>query len=72
MECDMRFDVLLMKTDDGRFSAVVPALRDWFTFGDSESEVLERARRAIDDSVAGRSNSSLEIVLVCSRLSPSH
>lgn len=64
----MRFDVLLMRTDDGRFSAVVPALRDWFTFGDSESEVLERARGAISDSLAGRGIASLEIVLICSTL----
>lgn len=61
-----------MRTDDGRFSAVVPALRDWFTFGDTEGEVLERARGAISDSVAGRGITSLEIVLICSTLGASH
>jgi predicted RNase H-like HicB family nuclease len=63
----MRFDVLIMRTSDGRFSAVVPALRDWFTFGDSEGEVLDRARRAIGDFVSVRGAGLPEIVLVCRR-----
>jgi predicted RNase H-like HicB family nuclease len=66
----MRFDVLLMRTEDGRFSAVVPALRDWFTFGDSEREVLERARSAIDDSIDSASSEDPEIVLIFRRLIP--
>lgn len=66
----MRFDVLLMRTDDDRFSAVVPAMRDWFTFGDSEDEVLARARAAIDEFVEGKDCGSPEIVLVFRRLVP--
>ncbi|MHB8895726.1 MAG: type II toxin-antitoxin system HicB family antitoxin [Candidatus Geothermincolia bacterium] len=67
----MRFDILLMRTDDHRFSAVVPALRDWFTFGDSEDEVLTRARGAIYESFEG-SNVVPDIFLICSRLNPGH
>lgn len=67
----MRFDILLMRTDDERFSAVVPALRDWFTLGDSEEEVLSRAKGAIFDSVEG-SNDVPDIFLICTRLSPGH
>jgi predicted RNase H-like HicB family nuclease len=66
----MRFDILLMRTDDGKFSAIVPAMRDWFTFGDSENEVLESARGAIGDFVSCRDEAYPEIVLVCRRLSP--
>lgn len=65
----MRFDILLMRTDDARYSAVVPALRDWFTFGDSEEEVLKRARGAIYESVEGTSHTP-DISLICTRLSP--
>jgi predicted RNase H-like HicB family nuclease len=65
----MRFDVLLMRTEDGRFSAIVPAMRDWFTFGDTESEVLDRARGAIRDFISGKGGLSAEIVLICRRLS---
>lgn len=65
----MRFDVLLMRTEDGRFSAIVPAMRDWFTFGDTESEVLDRARGAIGDFISTKDGLTAEIILICRRLS---
>lgn len=48
----MRYSVVLLPEDDGRFTASVPALPGCVTFGNSVDQALERARDAIVQYVA--------------------
>lgn len=66
----MRFEVFLMRTVDGGFQAVVPAMSRWFSSGDSETEVLEKARAAINESVEDPKLEEPDISLVVRRLRP--
>ncbi|HEY7059946.1 MAG TPA: type II toxin-antitoxin system HicB family antitoxin [Chloroflexota bacterium] len=48
----MRYSVVLLPEDDGRFTATVPALPGCVTFGNSPDQALERVRDAITQYVA--------------------
>ena len=48
----MRYSVVLLPEDDGRYTASVPALPGCVTFGNSVEQTLERARDAIAQYVA--------------------
>jgi antitoxin HicB len=48
----MRYSVVLLPEEDGRYTASVPALPGCVTFGNGVEETLERARDAIAQYVA--------------------
>jgi predicted RNase H-like HicB family nuclease len=48
----MRYSVVLLPEEDGRFTAMVPALPGCVTYGSSTEQALERVRDAIAQYVA--------------------